>query len=146
MAAGKFQLDTGSDFGRRVERRLREDALIWLTTVGPDGTPYPSPVWFLWDGQTVLLYSRPHTPKLRNISRNPRVALHLDGDGRGGDIVVINGEARIDREAPPVDQVPGYVAKYGGGGFFARMGATPESMARDYSVAVRVTPSKLRGH
>ncbi len=42
-------------FGARVAQRLREEHLIWLTTVGADGTPQPNPVWFLWDGASVLV-------------------------------------------------------------------------------------------
>ena len=43
-------LDLDSDLGRRAARRLREEEVIWLVTVGQDGTPQPSPVWFLWKG------------------------------------------------------------------------------------------------
>ena len=84
-------LDTSTPFGARVERRLREEQIGWLTTVRGDGLPQPSPVWFLWDGETILIYSRPDTPRLRNIAGNPKVALNLDGDGRGGDIVILSG-------------------------------------------------------
>ncbi len=139
-------IDTTTQFGARVERRLREEGLIWLVTVRSDGTPQPSPVWFLWDGGAFLIYSRPKTPKLRNIRRNHNVALHLDGDGRGGDIVVITGEARIVAGAPPASEVPAYIEKYEKGGYLARIGTTPARFARDYSVAIRVTATGLRGH
>ena len=139
-----MKLDTSTEFGARVERRLRDERIIWMTTVGPDRTPQPSPVWFHWDGQAFLVYSRPDTPKLRNIGANPRVALNLDGDGRGGDIVVLTGDARIDPSAPPADAVPDYVVKYREA--ITRIGMTPESFAQAYSVAVRMTPTGLRGH
>jgi PPOX class probable F420-dependent enzyme len=138
------RIDTASDFGKRAARRFRDEMIYWLVTVDAAGTPQPSPVWALWDGATFLIYSQPDTPKLGNIPARPRVALHLDGDGKGGDIVVVTGDARIDREAPPADKVPAYVAKYREG--MKRIGMTPESFARAYSVAVRVTPRKLRGH
>jgi hypothetical protein len=116
-----MKIDTKSEFGGRAERRLRQDLIYWLVTVGPDGTPQPSPVWALWDEDgTFLIYSR------------------------GGDIVIVTGEARIDPQAPPADRVPEYIAKYREG--LRRIGMTPESFARAYSVAVRVTPRNLRGH
>ena len=136
-------IDSSTEFGARAERRLREERLAWLVTVRADGTPEPVPVWFLWDGDGVLLYSRPGTRKLRNIARNPRVALHLDGDGLGGDIVVVIGEARVSDD-PPADEVPEYVAKYTWG--FERNRWTAEEFASDYSVPIRVTVSGLRGH
>ncbi len=139
-------IDTKTPFGARVERRLREEGLIWLVTVRSDGTPQPSPVWFLWDGRTFLIYSRPNTPKLRNMARNPRVALHLDGDGKGGDIIVLIGEARILENAPPASEVPEYLEKYEKGGYLARIRASPASFARSYSVAIQVAPTKLQGH
>jgi PPOX class probable F420-dependent enzyme len=127
-----------------VTRHLREDLIVWLVTVGADGTPQPSPVWFLWEGATCLIYSRPGTPKLRNVSERPRVALHFDGDGRGGDIVVLTGSARLDPAAGPADRLPAYVEKYREA--MARIGMTPETFARAYSVALRVTPRRVRGH
>jgi PPOX class probable F420-dependent enzyme len=139
-----MRIDTGSEFGGRAARRLKDELIYWLVTTGADGAPQPSPVWALWDGETFLIYSKPDTPKLRNVRSRPRVALHLDGDGRGGDIVIVTGDARIEPEAPPTDRVPAYVEKYREG--IRRIGMTPESFARAYSVAVRVTPRQLRGH
>ena len=137
-------LDTTTDFGARVARGLRDERIIWLTTVRADRTPQPSPVWFLWDGESFLIYSRPETPKLRNLERNPTVALNLDGDGRGGDIVVFTGRAEILTGAPPANEVVEYVDKYRE--YIARIEMTPDSFAQAYAVALRVTPTGLRGH
>lgn len=137
-------IDTNTEFGQRVARRLAEERIAWLTTIDSNGIPQPRPVWFLWNGGTFLVYSRPGTAKLRHIAERPQVALHLDGDGQGGDIVVFTGHAEIDQSAPPADQVPAYVMKYQPG--FARIRMTPAEFARSYSVALRVTPLKLRGH
>ena len=139
-----MHIDTASEFGGRAARRLKDELIYWLVTVAPDGTPQPSPVWALWEGEALLIYSRPDTPKLRNIASQPRVAVHLDGDGRGGDIVVLTGDARIAADALPADRVPEYISKYRAG--LQRIGMTPESFTRAYSVAIRVTPRHLRGH
>lgn len=120
--------------------------MIWLTTVDERGAPQPVPVWFLWDGSQVLVYSEPEKPKLRNIERNPRVALHFDGDGQGGDIIVISGTARIAKEMPPATRVPGYAAKYDAGGFYRRIGMGAAQFAARYSVPIVIEPARLRGH
>jgi PPOX class probable F420-dependent enzyme len=138
-----MEIDTSSEFGERVARRLEEEQVIWLTTVGPDETPQPSPVWFLWDGETVHVYSQPGTPKLRNIARNPRVSLNFNGTEYGGDIVVFTGDARIIDDGPPASAVPDYVAKYTGG--IESIGMTPESFAQAYSTPIQITPTGLRG-
>lgn len=137
-------LDTTTEFGRRVERRLKEERIIWLTSVDADHQPQPRPVWFLWDGETFLIYSRPKTHKLSHIARNPMISLHLDGDGKGGDIVVFSGEAHIDPNAPAADEVSAYVDKYEAG--FKRIGMTAKEFAHGYSVAIRIKPTSLRGH
>src|SRR4051794_24730378 len=98
-------IDLSGDFGSRAAKRLDTEIVIWLTTVSADGTPQPTPVWFLWENETVLIYSQANQAKLRNIQRNPKVALHFDSDGTGGNIVVITGEARIDPQAPPANAV-----------------------------------------
>ena len=139
-----MRIETTTEFGARAARRLREDRIGWLTTVRPDEMPQPVPVWFWWDGETFLTYSRPETQKLRNLATNPKVSLNLDGDGLGGDIVVLTGEARIVPDAPPADQVPEYAAKYAEG--FTRIGMTAERFAATYSVPIRMTPTRLTGH
>jgi PPOX class probable F420-dependent enzyme len=111
-------------------------------TVGPAGAPAPVPVWFLWDGESILVYSQPDTPKLRNIAANPRVALHLNDDGRGSDIVTVSGRARVSDD-PTAERMPAYVAKYAE--LIAGNGWTPESFAADYSVPIRIEPRRVRG-
>jgi predicted pyridoxine 5'-phosphate oxidase superfamily flavin-nucleotide-binding protein len=34
--------DSGTAFGERVRRRLHEEQIIWITTVGNDGSPHPT--------------------------------------------------------------------------------------------------------
>ena len=111
-------------------------------TVNGRGAPQPSPVWFLWDDGSILLYSRPDTAKLRNIEGNPRVAMHLNDEGRGDDVVILSGRAAVSDDRP-AHELPAYVDKYGG--LIERNGWTPESFAADYAVPVRIRPTRLRG-
>jgi PPOX class probable F420-dependent enzyme len=138
-----MQIDTTTEFGARVARRLDEELVIWLTTIDGHGTPQPRPVWFLWDGEAFLIYSMPDTHKVEHIHRNSRVALNLNTNETGGDVVVITGDAFIDPHAPPADQNEAYVAKYAK--HIKSIGYTPESFAAAYSVPIRVTPTDLRG-
>jgi hypothetical protein len=53
-------IDEATEFGARVARRLREEMVVWLTTVTPAGAPLPRPVGFVWDGgEVVSIYSQP---------------------------------------------------------------------------------------
>jgi PPOX class probable F420-dependent enzyme len=137
--------DAATPFGERVRSRLTADRVIWLTTIGKDGTPQPNPVWFLWDGGTdLLLYNRPDANRLAHVVHRPRVALNFDGNGQGGDIVVLTGTAHRDQDAVPPDENVEYLAKYEqaarriGGGDLA-------AFAKAYPVALRVRIERVRG-
>ena len=137
-------IDESTEFGARTARHLREEIVVWLTTVTRASAPLPSPVWFLWDGaDTVTLYSLP-SARARNVEVNPRVSLNFAGDGRGGDIVVLSGLARVDRSLPAAENSPAYLEKYAS--HIARIGMTPATFAAKYSVPVAIELSNLRGH
>ena len=136
-------IDPSTEYGARVARRLHEEQVIWLTTVGRDGTPQPNPVWFLWEGESFLIYTQPTTYKLRNIQRNVRVSLHFDSVESGENLVVFTGTASLDESAPLAHQHPAYLEKYRQG--ISDIDMTPESMGEAYHVAIRVRPEKVRG-
>jgi PPOX class probable F420-dependent enzyme len=137
-------IDEGTEFGARVARHLREEIVVWMTTVTPAGAPLPMPVWFVWDGaESVLMYSQP-TARIRNIEANPHVTLNFSGEGRGGDIVVLSGTAAASGGAPPAYEATDYLAKYDT--HIARIGMTPRSFAERYSVPVTIRLTRLRGH
>ena len=137
-------LDLSTDLGARAARHLREETVVWLTTVTPKGAPLPSPVWFLWDGEeSVLMYSMP-SARIANLQANPRVTLNFGGDGHGGDIVVFSGTAKVDRELPRADANESYLSKYRED--IARIGSTPDAFAQRYSEPVRIMLMGLRGH
>lgn len=137
-------IDLSTEFGQRVQRRLKGEQIIWLTTVSADGEPHPRPVWFLWREGEVLIYSQPETHKLAHIQYTPQVALNFDSDGRGGDIVVFYGTASIDHDLPLANEVNDYIHKYAIG--LERIGMSPEAFAQSYSVPIRVQLTSLRGH
>jgi PPOX class probable F420-dependent enzyme len=122
--------------------RLATAPAAWLTTVDAQGQPQSTPVWFLWDGSSFLIYSRLATRKLRNIAANPRVSLHLDGDGHGGDNVIVEGTAEVLAGFRSADEVPSYIEKYRGR--IDAMGLTPTTLAAVYQAAIRVVPTRIR--
>jgi PPOX class probable F420-dependent enzyme len=135
--------DPGTAFGKRVRQRLRGEQVAWLTTVGGDGTPQPNPVWFSWEGTHVLVYNRPDANRLTHIRVRPRVSLHLDGDGRGGDIVVLAGRAQILDPHPLPHELPAYLDKYREA--MIRVSGSPEAFSEAYPVPVRVEVTRVRG-
>ena len=138
-------IDQSGEFGKRAARRLREESVIWLTTVDARGTPQPRPVWFLWNEKenSYLIFSQPSGAKVRHIQANPHVSLNLNSDEGGDDFVVVIGEAKILSGEIPPSKVEAYVKKYGEG--MKSIGLTEEQFRDSYRTAIRVTPAKVRG-
>ena len=137
-------IDFTTDFGQRVKQHLDQEYFIWFTTVGADLTPQPRPVWFIWEDDAILIFSKPGAHKVAHLKKHPNVALHFNTDDKADeDVIVFLGVAEIDASAPPAYEVPAYVEKYKDG--IAGLGSTTEKFSREYSVAIRVRPTKLRG-
>jgi len=137
-------IDLTSKFGRKVKRHLKQAVVIWLTTTGSDLSPQPRPVWFIWDGSSFLIFSQPPARKVQHIAARPQVALHFNTDETGDtDVIIFVGTAAIDTTAPPAHKVRAYLRKYRAG--IQELGMTPEQFSREYSIAIRVTPTSLRG-
>jgi PPOX class probable F420-dependent enzyme len=134
-------IDTSTEQGQAIVKRFGDELIMWLTTLGRDGAPHPKPVWFLWDNDEILIHSQPNAAANRNIARDGRVALHLNSSQDGGNVVVINGAARLIEKPQTVIDNAAYVAKYVGQIKDIQM--TPESFSAAYSVEIRVTPEKL---
>jgi PPOX class probable F420-dependent enzyme len=122
-------------------RRLSGESVAWLTTAGADGQPQSSPVWFVWDGASLWLRSQAHAGKVRNITANPRVALHLADDGTGGNIVTIEGRASF--EDLPQESLATYLSKYDDA-IRNDLKTSPEQVAADYPTTIRITPTRAR--
>jgi PPOX class probable F420-dependent enzyme len=137
-------LNFKTKFGRKVWKHIKEEYAIWLTTVGPDGAPQPRPVWFVWDQDGILIYSEPTAFKVAHIKKHKQVALHFSADPKAEeDVIVLLGEARVDKSAPPADMQRAYLKKYRAG--ILGLNSTPERFGREYSTAIRVTLTSMRG-
>ncbi len=135
-------LDFTTDFGKRAAARLAKDEAIWLTTVGPDGTPQPNPVWFIWEDDSFLIYTQPGSRKVPNLRRNPKVALNFDGGDHTEDVVVFTGEVELDVVVSPESRAA-YLKKYAAD--IVRINFTEQTFFESYSLALRVKPTRLRG-
>ncbi|MDX1994446.1 MAG: TIGR03667 family PPOX class F420-dependent oxidoreductase [bacterium] len=123
--------------------RINEAYYVWFATVREDGMPQPTPVWFVYENDSFLIYSSPKAQKVKNVQQNGKVALTYASDPHADDYVVVMGEATIDPTVPPVDQNAAYLVKYDAG--IVDLGMTRESFTARFSTAIRVRPLKVRG-
>jgi PPOX class probable F420-dependent enzyme len=135
--------DLTSRFGRHVNRRLRQEKIIWLTTVDSHDTTQPRPVWFHWDGKTILIFSESDKAKLRHLACNPRVALNFNTEKAGGDVAVIVGDAKILGDPPASSRIKTYLRKYSEG--IKSLDMTATEFRDPYKVPILVTPQSMRG-
>lgn len=137
-------IDFKSEFGRAVKGHLENQYVIWLTTVDSNLTPQPRPVWFIWQEDAFLIFSKPNAHKVSHITKNPKVALHFNTDETGDKhVIVFTGEAVIESNSPPAHQVPAYFEKYKDG--ITDLGMTHEEFSREYSTAIKIRPAEVRG-
>lgn len=54
---------------------LESTALALVSTLGPDGAPQTTPIWFLFDGDHVRFSLVEGRQKLRNLRRDPRLSV-----------------------------------------------------------------------
>jgi PPOX class probable F420-dependent enzyme len=125
-----------------AREHLEGDVVAWLTTVAPDGRPQSSVISFLHDGATIFFYSKPDTPKLRNLGHSPLVAFHLQSDPLGDHTLIIEGHAAIDPAISASDVHPAYQAKYRDP--LAHWEMDEATTAREFSVPIRITPTRVR--
>ena len=138
---GEVLPGASTPLGAWVRERLREDPIAWLTTVDARDVAQPNPVWFLWDGESILVYNLAKARRLVHIRRRPQVTIHLDTHGQGGDAVVLIGVAEIVPHEPPADKQPAFFSKYRD-----RMDIGPEQWARTFPVALRIRLARFRGY
>lgn len=124
------------------EERLRSNVIAWFTSVRSDGRPHIVPVWFLWDGDTFLIFTKPGSQKVRNLQGNPQVVLALDDTNGGSDVITVEGHSELLDTGAVDTTYPAYVEKYGEE--MTDLGWTPEAMATTYGYtqAIRVTPTR----
>ncbi len=136
-------LDPANEREAHRDERLRTEEIIWLGSTRPDGRPHVVPVWFDWDGRTLLIFSQPGNQKVKNLRHDPRVTLHLEAAPDGSDIVILEGMAEL-LDKPAAEVAPAtYTEKYAA--LLPGIGHTPESMLATYSQAIRVTPTRFIG-
>jgi PPOX class probable F420-dependent enzyme len=58
---------------------IDSDALAHLVTMNPDGSPQVTCIWVGLDGDEIVSGHLAEQQKLRNVARDPRVALSIEG-------------------------------------------------------------------
>ncbi|RMI42525.1 PPOX class F420-dependent oxidoreductase [Streptomyces triticirhizae] len=112
-----------------------------LSTTRADGTPHVAPVWFVLDGEDVVLTTGRDTVKGHNLARDGRVAFCVDDQAPPFAFVVLQGRAELSEDAGELkDWATRIAARYMGQERAAEFG---ERNAAPGEMVVRVRPEHV---
>jgi len=135
--------DLNTEIGAAADERMRAEMVGWLTTVARDGTPQSSPVAYLWDGETIAVWSEPDAPKVTNLVENHRCSFHLNSDHAGLHVISIEGTAHLPPDGPAWNEVPSFVEKYAEE-FAAVWNLDLDRTAAQFRQQIVITPGRTR--
>jgi PPOX class probable F420-dependent enzyme len=118
---------------------LQEPQLAHFTTLMPDGTPQPTPVWVDVedDGSYVLINTADTRLKTQNIDRDPRVAVSVVDKGNDWRYVLVRGvvvERVFEGAAAHIDKL---AKKYMGKDVY------PNHTDKERRVILRIKPDHI---
>ena len=123
----------------RILRFLEQEPVVWLSTVRPSGAPHLVPIWFSWDGEALLVFSKPDAQKVRNLRANPSVMLALGDAEDDFDIGLIEGRAEL-LDRPTAEVLPAaLLEKYAEQ--LAAVGLDAAGYAATYTQVIRIVPT-----
>ena len=132
-----------------LDAYLASERTSTAATIGPDGSPHATALWFVWDGTDIWLYSITRAQRWADLMRDPRIALLVEAgndyfDLRGaeirGRVEVVGPVPRTGEGTDPADDEltepeRRWAAKYQGGA---------PSMTHDGAHAwLRLVPEKI---
>jgi PPOX class probable F420-dependent enzyme len=87
---------------KEVDDFLRAERTCRMATVGAQGEPHTSALWFAWDGRAIWVSSLVSSQRWVNVTRDPRVSVLVDS---GFEYLSLRGVELVGR-AERVGEVP----------------------------------------
>lgn len=116
-------------------RDLLDAQVATLATVGPDGRPQLSEVWFLWDGDSLALSLNETRQKTKNLLRRPVCTLFILDLAGPYRYLEVRGDAEISLDEDYA------LAEKVGAKYSANLSTRDKPGERRY--AVRIRPSRV---
>ena len=94
-----------ADLPPNIVAFLESGPLAHVVTLGPDGGPHVSVAWVGIEDGEIVVGTLNDQPKLRNLRRDPRIAMSFEADGRNAygldHYLVLRGTARVTEGGAP---------------------------------------------
>ena len=129
-------LDLDTDLAARVDKRLREEDIIWFTTVTPKGVPVSNPVWFDWDGTHIIINTARGRVKDKILRRHPKVAVLISAPDDAYRYIHLRGRVVGETEEGAYEEICDLREKYEGDRNFPKR-------PRQVRVTYKILPDKV---
>jgi PPOX class probable F420-dependent enzyme len=127
-----------------TDAALRRDPVVWLSSVQSNGRPHLVPVWFHWDGEQIVAFSKPGARKVENLRGRPAVMLALGTPGPDFEVELIEATAELP-DTPAAKLIPrGFATKYRE--LLSRAGLNVQRFAEVYSQPIVLRPTRFLGY
>jgi PPOX class probable F420-dependent enzyme len=129
-----------------VERYLRDSMKVQVASIGPDGTPHLTTLFYVVHDGKIAFWTYHSSQKVKNLERDNRISClvetGVDYSKLAG--VAIQGTAEIVRDPDRVRQIGSEVAQaMAGGADLGELGRGIVEKQAAKRVAVIVTPTKV---
>lgn len=124
-----------------IPKVLKEQKILHLTTISPDGMPHIVPVWYKY-GTKLYIGSNSKTAKIKNLQKNKKIAFCIDTGVRSPDIygVMGQGRARIIVKKTDVKRIgTGILLKY----FASMKNKSAQALLNDTDCIIEIIPDKI---
>ena len=126
-----------------IRSALESQAVVWLSSIRPDGRPHVVPLWFHWNGESILVFSKPNAQKVRNLRSDPRVMIAVGDPNAAFDVELVEAIAEIEGNSRRAHIAEAFATKYGR--IAARAGLTIERFASVYAQPIWIRPTRWLG-
>jgi len=99
------------------------------------------PIWFSWDGESVLIATKPQAKKVPNLRANASVMLALGEPDDDFDVGMIEGVAELLNEPAATVLTASHLAKYRAQ--MRAIGLSADEFLTTYSQVIRVRPTRF---
>jgi PPOX class probable F420-dependent enzyme len=131
----------------RMSKRQRDQFLAGrriavLVTIAPDGTPVPTPIWYLWRNGAFFFRTSAEGLKTENIRRDPRVSICVQDERPPYKALVAYGKASIEQSDARLErEIPRhYLGAIGAIGYRA---AAQEAIQQGPEITLVVRPDRF---
>jgi PPOX class probable F420-dependent enzyme len=127
-----------------TDATLRRSKVLWLSSVGADGRPHVVPAWFVWDGERIVLFSKPRARKIRNLRRRPHAMIALGAAGPHFDVELIEADAELPAATAAQVMPDAFATKYRA--LMRRADLSIQRFEEVYSQPIVLRPTRYVGY